>query len=81
MYRFATPPRQPDPSRVGSRAERIRNVDLAVPAPVNTAYWDHYQPDLLERDDVSEYISSKSEYDSGSDDDSGYAADSSWSTG
>ena len=67
--------------RVGSRTERVHNVDLAVPAPVNTAYWDHYQPDLLGRDDNSDYISSESEYDSGSDDDSGYAADSSWSTG
>ena len=81
MYRSATEPRQPDPLRVGSRTEHVHNVDLAVPAPVNTAYWDHYQPDRLGRDDVSEYISSKSEYDSGSDDDSGYAADSSWSTG
>ena len=81
MYRSATAPRQPDPLHVGSRTERIHNVDLAVPAPVNTAYWGHYQPDLLEHDDVSDYISSDSEYDSGSDDDSGYAADSSWSTG
>nr|APD15308.1 hypothetical protein [Triticum turgidum] len=39
------------------------------------------QPDFLGRDDFSEYISSDSEYDSGFDDDSGYATDSSWSTG
>ena len=38
MYRSATAPRQPDLSRVGSRTERVHNVDLAVPAPVNTAY-------------------------------------------
>ena len=61
--------------RVGSRMERVHNVDLAVPALVITVYWDHYQPDLLGRDDNSDYISSESEYDSG------YAADSSWSTG
>lgn len=74
-------PPQPDPSRAGSRAERVQNVEVAVPAPVNTAYWDHYQPDLLGRDDNSDYISSESEYDSGFDEDSGYTADSSWSTG
>nr|XP_020178818.1 troponin T, fast skeletal muscle isoforms-like [Aegilops tauschii subsp. strangulata] len=33
MYRSATAPRLPDLSRVGSRTERVHNVDLAVPAP------------------------------------------------
>ena len=54
-------PPQPDPSRAGSRAERVHNVEVAVPAPVNTAYWDHYQPDLLGCNDNSDYISFESE--------------------
>ena len=39
MYRSAkAPPQQPDPNRVTSRAERVRDVVLAIPAPINTAY-------------------------------------------
>ena len=41
MYRSATTPSpHPDPFRVASRMQRLDDVVLAVPAPVNTAYSD-----------------------------------------
>ena len=52
----------------------MTEVVLAVPAPINRAYWDRFQPDLLLPDDVSDADSSSdSEYDNlTSDTDSGY---------
>ena len=48
MYRSATTPSpHPDPFRVASRAQSVRGVVLALPAPVNTAYWDSFRPNVL----------------------------------
>jgi hypothetical protein len=79
MYWSTTaPPSQPDPTRVVSRTERVDDVILALPAPINTAYWDWFQPDLLLPDDVSDADSSSdSEYAQlDSDADSGYEPES-----
>ena len=77
MYRSATTPSpHPDPFRVASRAQSVRDVVLALPASVNTAYWDRFQPELLVHDDISNADSSNdddSEYCKvDSDNDSGY---------
>ena len=77
MYRSATTPSpHPDPFRVASRMQRFDDFVLALPAPVNTAYWDRFKPKLLVHDDVSDAESSSdtesSDGDSDSECDSGY---------
>ena len=77
MYRSATTPSpHPDPFRVASRMQRVDDVVLALPAPVNTAYWDRFKPDLLVHDDVSDVQPSSEDESYSGDSDSGYKADS-----
>ena len=79
MYRSATTPSpHPDPFRVASRMQRANDIVLALPMPVNTAYWDRFKPDLFVHDDVSDVQSSSNDesYSDDSDSDSGYMPDS-----
>ncbi|KAE8767255.1 hypothetical protein D1007_61413 [Hordeum vulgare] len=67
-----TPP-QLDPTRLASRTEDIIEVVVALLAPVNTRYWDRFNPEVLLPNDNSEDESLDS---NDMDDDSGYDQDS-----
>ncbi|KAI5011649.1 hypothetical protein ZWY2020_013786 [Hordeum vulgare] len=55
MYRsYTTPPAQSDHVCVPSRVEHVTNIVHALPAPVNTAYWDRLNMSVLEPDDDSD---------------------------
>ncbi|KAI5010941.1 hypothetical protein ZWY2020_013078 [Hordeum vulgare] len=47
MYRSSTTPPVPDVKHVASRAEHVSDVVVALPAPVNTSYWDRLHPSIL----------------------------------
>ncbi|KAI4988814.1 hypothetical protein ZWY2020_036131 [Hordeum vulgare] len=38
---------QPDPTRLASRTEGVTDIVPAIPAPVNTTYWDHKNPTVI----------------------------------
>ncbi|KAE8807781.1 hypothetical protein D1007_15941 [Hordeum vulgare] len=55
MYRSSTtPPACKDPARVANRAEHVTDAVLALPAPINTAYWENRNPWVLRPDDDSD---------------------------
>ncbi|KAE8808830.1 MATE efflux family protein 3, chloroplastic [Hordeum vulgare] len=54
MYRSSTtPPACEDPAR-WYRAEHVTDAILALPAPINTAYWENRNPWVLMPDDDSD---------------------------
>ncbi|KAI4971441.1 hypothetical protein ZWY2020_002355 [Hordeum vulgare] len=57
---------QPDPHHVVSRAEHAEEVVLDIPTPVNTAYWDRFQPETLHPKDWFDDLYSSSSNNSSS---------------
>ncbi|KAE8810385.1 MATE efflux family protein 3, chloroplastic [Hordeum vulgare] len=59
MYRSCTTmPTGKDSARVAYRAKHVTDAVLALPAPINTAYWERRNPWVLGPDDDSEVYSS-----------------------
>ncbi|KAI5011949.1 hypothetical protein ZWY2020_024083 [Hordeum vulgare] len=55
MYRSSTtPPASEDPALVAYRAEHVTDAIPAVPAHINTAYWENRDPWVLRPDDDSD---------------------------